>query len=305
MNRKTNNLDYNLEKLETLGVIPFTLRKDSLNGQYVISSTTTKRFYPEEMSDSTKRVDYVFGNVSQAGIDEMVMPDQPKDCEACHELTFDEVVEFYRTGTAHKEGTLWNVPKNYDAVFMTRETHLDVADYIGRSMSLVFPAADCAVVRMYDKKNDVIGLTHSDINRTSRNIIGDMVNYMKDHFGSNPEDIMVFVGAFAHDGMIWDKYPPFAEEKPEEWKAYIEKIDDTHYNIQYGDKIYDQLVASGLSPDMIYFDPDNTVKDENYFSNNRTKLLGERDGRNLFGISFDSLPIFESVERGDSTTRIR
>ena len=84
-----------------------------------------------------------------------------------------------------------------------------------------------------------------------------------------------------------------------------EKIDDTHYNILYGNKIYDQIVESGLSNENIYFDPDNTVKDENYFSNNRFKLLNERDGRNLFGITFDSLPVYENLEEENSSVRLK
>ena len=47
---------------------------------------------------------------------------------------------------------------------------------------------------------------------------------MQEHFGSDPSNIMVFVGAFAQEGMIWDKYPPFAEEKPEVWGEYIKKV---------------------------------------------------------------------------------
>ena len=116
---------------------------------------------------------------------------------------------------------------------------------------------------------------------------------------------MVFVGAFAKEGMIWDKYPPFAEENKKEWENYIEKIDDTHFNIKYGDKLYDQLIESGLSEENIYFDPDNTVKDNNYFSNNRSKLLKEREGRNLFGITFDSLPIYENLKQENVRTRLK
>lgn len=296
---------YNKEALETLGVIPFTLRKDSLKDQQVISWTTTPRYYSAEMKESKKRVDYVFGNVKKVGLDEMVVPDQLKGGEKCHEITYDEIQDSYKTDLAHKEGTLWNVEKKYDAVFMTRETHFRVMEDYGRSISLVYPAADCAVVRLYDKKKDIIGLTHSDIAHTTNNIIGDMVSYMKEHFGSNPKNIIVFVGAFAKEGMIWDKYPPFAEENPNVWKNYIEKVDETHYNIMYGNKIYDQLIESGLTDDNIFFDPDNTVKDENYFSNNRFKLLNEREGRNLFGITFDSLPVFESVESDKSNARLK
>ncbi len=300
------DLNYDEKTLESLGVIPFTLRKDSLDGEYVISWTTSPRFFANtDLDSSKKRVNYVFENVKKVGIDEMVMPDQPKDCEVCHEITYEEVLDSYRTDLAYKEGTLWNVEKKYDAVFMTRETHYRVMEDMGRSISLVFPAADCAIVRLYDKKNDVIGITHSDIQRTSRNIVSDMVKYMREHFGSNPEDIVVFVGAFAQTGMVWDKYPPFASEKPEVWNGYIKQVDDTHYEVLYGDRLYDQLIESGLSPDNIYFDPDNTVKNDNYFSNNRVKLSNDRDGRNLFGITFDSLPVFESVENDGAKTRFK
>lgn len=305
MKNIVKELKYDGDLLESLGIIPFTLRKDTLNGEHVISWTTTPRYYPEEMRSGNQRVDYVFGNVKRTGLDEMVMPDQPKDAEKCHEITYDEIVGAYKTDLAHKEGTLWNVPKNYDAVFMTRETHFQVEEDFGRSISLVYPAADCAIVRMYDKKNDVIGITHSDIAHTSNNIIGNMVKFMKERYGSNPEDIIVMVGAFAQEGMIWDKYPPFAEEHADVWNGYIEKIDDTHYNINYGDRIYDQLIESGISKDNIYFDKDNTIKNEEYFSNNRTKLQGDREGRNLFGITFDSLPVYESKEAGESSVILK
>ncbi|MBR2827760.1 MAG: polyphenol oxidase family protein [Bacilli bacterium] len=305
MERKIKDFKYNKETLESLGVIPFTLRKDSLKDEYIISWTTSPRYYSEDMKSSKKRIDYVFGNAKKVGLDEMVMPDQPKGGEVCHEITYDDVWNSYKTDLAHKEGTIWNVEKKYDAVFMRRETHFRVSEDFGRSISLVFPAADCAIVRLYDKEKDVIGLTHSDIERTTRNIVGDMIQYMKEHFDSNPKDIMVFVGAFAKEGMIWDKYPPFAEKNKEEWDHYIEKIDDTHYNIRYGNKLYDQLIESGLSEENIYFDEDNTVKDENYFSNNRSKLLGEREGRNLFGITFDSLPVYESLEQEEVQTRLK
>ena len=300
---KINSLKYDINELENLGVIPFTLKKDSFIDEEVISWTTSKRFFSEEMNDSQKRIDYVFGNAKKAGLDEMVMPDQLKDSVVCHELTYDEVVNQYKEEKAHKEGTLWNIEKKYDSVFLTRETHFRICEDFGRSISLVYPAADCAIVRMYDKNKDVIGITHSDIKHTTKNIVKDMVEFMKEQFNSNAEDIMVFVGAFAKTGMIWDKYPPFAEKNPEIWSNYIEKIDDTHYNILYGEKLYDQLIDTGLKEENIYFDKDNNIENNNYFSNNRFKLLNDREGRNLFGITFDSLPVYEQNEEGKINTR--
>ena len=303
MNRPIKDLNYDMEQLEHLGAIPFTLKKDTLKGEEIVAWTTSPKFF-EGGKSSKERVDYVFENTKKVGIDEMAMPDQPAGGEVCHEITLEEISEQYHNKRAVAEGTLWNVEKNYDSIFMTRETHYRALEDFGRSISLVFPAADCAVIRMYDKKQDVIGITHSDISRTTRNVIGDMAKYMQEHFNSNLEDVVVFVGAFARDGMIWDKYPPYAEEHPEEWKDYIEQVDDIHYNVQYGDKIYDQLVAAGLQEDNLYFDKDNTITDSTYFSNNRTRRFGDPDGRNLFGISFDALPIYESTENENTQPRL-
>ena len=93
MNKYLRDFNYDLETLESLGVIPFTLKKDTLKDNYIISWTTSKRYYDESMSDSRKRVDYVFGNAQKVGLDEMAMPDQPIGGEKGHELTYDEISE--------------------------------------------------------------------------------------------------------------------------------------------------------------------------------------------------------------------
>lgn len=304
MDRKPKDLNYDEEMLETLGVTPFTLRKDTLDDN-IHTWTTVKRFFPEEMRDQKQIMTYVFGNLEKVGLDEIIAPDQPKGGEVCHELTYEEILNDYKTPIAHEDGTQWLVPKNYDSIFLTRETHYQVMEDMGRNISLVFSAADCAIVRMYDKEKDVIGLTHSDLKHTSTNIVGSMVNYMEEHFGSKKENIMVFVGAFAHEGMIWDKVPPYLEEYPEVWTGYIEKIDESHYEILFGNKLYDQIVESGISKENIYFDPDNTIKNDKYFSNNRDKHTNSQQGRSMFGITFDGLPVYENVEKGKTKTRLK
>ena len=316
MERKPNELNYDEEMLQEIGATPVTANKAAFKGtssneegkkkdENVYSWTTVKSHFPEEMRDRETIMNYVFGNLKRIGIDEPIAPDQPAGGEVCHELTYEEVLKDYKNPISHRDGTQWLVPKNYDAVFLTRETHFQVMEDMGRSLSLVFPAADCAIVRMFDKEKDVIGLTHSDLNHTSANVIGSMVNYMEEHFGSNPEDIIVWVGAFAHDGMIWDKIPPCAEKNPEEWEGYIKPIDDSHYEISYGDKIYDQIKDSGVPEKNIFFDMDNTITNEDYYSNNRDKRLGNKEGRNLMGITFDGLPVYESIEQGKSKARLK
>lgn len=70
MNRQVKELNYDIDNLEHLGVIPFTLRKDSLKGEEIILWNTTLRFFNEDMKSSKKRIDYVFDNVKKVGLDD-------------------------------------------------------------------------------------------------------------------------------------------------------------------------------------------------------------------------------------------
>lgn len=290
-------IEYGLEELESLGVIPFTLRKDSISDEYVVTWNTIKEYYPEHMRNTDLVTKILVENTHKAGIGEIIMPDQPAEpIEVCHELTYKEILQHYRGRLAHTQGTIWNEIQNYDALFMTRETHCDVLDSTGRSIALVFPAADCAVIRMYDPKKDVIGITHSGVEHTTKNVIGSMSKYFQEHFNSNLNDVIVFVAAFASGGMVWDRVPPYAIEHPEEWQDYVVKIEEGKYLVKYGEKIYDQLIESGLSKDNVYFDSDDTIQNNSYFSNTRFKRKEDNAGRNMFGISFDSLPIYEKNE---------
>lgn len=189
---------------------------------------------------------------------------------------------------------------------MSKETHDRIKAEFGVSISLVYPAADCAVVRFYDKEKEIIGLTHSDADRTTHNIIGRMTSYMENSFGSNLSNVEVYVGAFAKDGWTYDRIPPFAVQKDESgrvigindaWINYIEHKDGSYY-IQYGDIIYDQLREAGLHSDNIYFDPDNTLFNNNFFSNAGSYHdKSRRNGRNLFGITFDVEPLDKGEEQ--------
>ena len=174
--------DINQEYLHTHSAIPFTLNRFIKKGKEVYSWNTASRFFPEEMKDAPIRIKYLMDNLKEVGLDDIAMPDQPKDdklVEKCHEITFDEFCEYYDSDTYKNQGTIWNIEKNYTAIFMTKETHDKIKEKYNRSVSLVYPAADCAVVRYYDNKKEVIGLTHSDGYYTGRNIVNDMTKYMQ------------------------------------------------------------------------------------------------------------------------------
>lgn len=306
MKNVVKRLKVNEEFFKTHKAIPFTLTKYAL-GKEIISWNTAIRFYPEDMKDPTIRLNYLMNNAKKAGIDDMAMPDQPSKVEEeAHEITLEEFSSYYDSDTYKKDGTIWNINKNYTSIFITKETRDKIKEKYDRSVSLVYPAADCAVVRYYDKEKDIIGLTHSDAAHTGSNIINDMTEYMKNHFKSNLENVEVYVGAFAYDDWTYDRTPDFMYDKDKdgnklginkEWKEYIEKVSDNNYIIHYGDKIFDQIKNSGIDKENIYFSDDNTLFNNNYFSNSRSHNKGEKQGRNLIGISFDQENIIENKEK--------
>ena len=292
--------------------VVFTLNKYTTNKE-IISWNTGKKFFPEDMQDASIRIGYMLDNARLVGLDDLAMPDQPtneKLIEECHELTLEEILGFYQTETAQREGTLWNVDKNYSAIFMRKSTYDEVQNLTGRSVSLVFPCADCAVARFYDPEHDVIGITHSDAVHTTREIIPKSVKYMEEHFGTDPSKLEVFVGAFASEGWTYDKLPAFALDKDEYgnptglnsvWQGYIVP-DGDRYQILYGEIIFDQIASTGVRVENISFSPDNTLFDDNYFSNSRsfnTKVNGittYREGRNMMGITFGKEKVLENKE---------
>ena len=292
--------------------VVFTLNKHTTNKE-IISWNTAPRFYPEDMKAASIRIGYMLDNARLVGLDDLAMPDQPTDeklIEECHELTLEEILGYYKTDIAEREGSLWNVEKNYSAIFMRRETFEEVQKLTGREVSLVFPCADCAVARFYDPEHDVIGITHSDAIHTTREIIPKSVRFMQEHFGTDVSKLEVFVGAFASEGWTYDKLPAFSLEKDESgntvglnkvWQGYI-VLDGDKYIINYGELIYDQIASTGVELENISFSPDNTLFNDNYFSNSRSfnsrvnGVATYREGRNLMGITFGKEKVLESKD---------
>lgn len=307
MDRDVKKIDINSDYLLTHCAVPFTLNKKTSKDKSkdIYSWNTASRFYPDEMKDGEIRLRYLRDNLESVGLDDVAMPDQPqgdKLVEDCHEITFEEFCSYYDSDRVKKDETIWNIEKNYTSIFMTKETFDRIKEKYGRKVALVYPAADCAVVRYYDRKKEVVGLTHSNGYYTGLNEVGNMTKYMLSHFGSSLEDIEVFVGAHAREDWEYTGIPIFAVIKDEEgniisyrgnWDEYIEALGDNRYLLHYGDMLFDQLVESGIDKDNIYFSPENTLFNKDYFSHARSVIEGEKEGRNLFGITFDPEDVVE------------
>ena len=307
MQRDVKKLEVNSDYLLTHRAVPFTLNKKTSKDKSkdIYSWNTVLRFYPDDMQEREITLRYLMDNLESVGLDDVAMPDQPtgdKLVEDCHEITFEEFCSYFDSDLAKKEGTIWNISKNYTSIFMTKDTFDKIKEKYGRSVSLVYPAADCAVVRYYDSKKEVVGLTHSNGYYTGLNEVGNMTKYMISHFGSSLEDIEVFVGAHAREDWEYTGIPKIATNRDDEgniisyignWDEYIEPLGDNRYLLHYGDMLYDQLVESGISEGNIYFSPDNTLFNKDYYSHARSVNEGEKEGRNLFGITFDPEDVIE------------
>ena len=313
MNNKVKSLEVNGEFLNSHSAVPFTLNKKT-TGEYIYSWNIAPRFFPDDMKDAPIRIKYLMDNSHKVGLDDLAMPDQPtgdKLIEDCHEITYEDFVEYFNSDVYKKQGTIWNVDKNYNSIFMKKDVHDRVLEEFGRGVSLVFPAADCAVVRFYDKNHNVIGLTHSDAAHTTGNIIGKSIAYMKERFNTSIDDLEVYISAFASDGWTYDSLPSFAsngEELNDEWKHYVVFRDDK-YLINYGDKIYDQLEEAGIDMNLVFFDPDNTLFNDDYFSNSRSYnsrvdgIPTYREGRNMMGITFDTDELVRNADENNVILR--
>jgi len=88
-----------------------------------------------------------------------------------------------------------------------------------RRITLGIHAADCCAVYIVDPKTPAVGLVHSGKKGTERAVAGKAIQTMREHFGSNPADLIVQLSPCIR--------PP-------------------HYEIDFAAKIVDQFRAAGV-----------------------------------------------------------
>ena len=101
------------------------------------------------------------------------MPDQPGPNQPFKfkEITYEDVKRWLRSSTTKTEGSFWNYIKPYSAIFIRKETRDRVLKDFGMDISLLFPAADCAVIRFYCEDGEIMGITHADTERAANGLI--------------------------------------------------------------------------------------------------------------------------------------
>lgn len=150
---------------------------------------------------------------------------------------------------------------------MVPDTDAVIADAIAtdeKNIALFLPLADCAGAVFYDpaRRNPRLMLAHLGRHSMEQFGVEKCVKFMKDRFGSEPEDILVWVGPI-----------PNGEEYPL-WKRD---------NKSFREAVAEDLTRAGIAPEHIEISTVDTVTDQNYFSHSEF-LKGNRKSDGRFAI---------------------
>ncbi len=145
------------------------------------------------------------------------------------------------------------------------------------NIPLMVMVADCIPVLLYDCEKKVIGAVHAGRNGTFKAISKKAVTIMKEEFDSNPEDIVVSLGASIKD-CCYEVGKDLADIAIKSFgKKYVIKRDKSFY-LDLQTLNLDQLKSVGVKEENIEISPICTSCDKNYFSYRRDGVTGRFAG---------------------------
>lgn len=147
------------------------------------------------------------------------------------------------------------------------------------NQTLSFFVADCFPVVLFDSNRKILALLHCGWKSLYQGILAHSLETLRFEFGSQPHDMMVWIGP----GICLKHYthtqPPVQLDDPQ-WSAYVKKNTDKTYSIDLSSFIQAQSVQLGIkavsivNSNICTFEPQNQL-----FSHCRAKKLEEPDGR--------------------------
>ncbi|MEO8512944.1 MAG: peptidoglycan editing factor PgeF [Ignavibacteria bacterium] len=120
-------------------------------------------------------------------------------------------------------------------------------------LNLVISVADCMPVMILDPVKNIIANIHSGWRGTQKNVAVKTIDVMKKEFGCKTRDMLVFMGPaiskknFEVDKDVAEMFPPqYVSVKPDS---------PCKFNVDTGQMVYDNLIASGILHDNIERSP--------------------------------------------------
>jgi YfiH family protein len=180
-----------------------------------------------------------------------------------------------------------------DCVFMETE-HEDKIVHVGTSdkgkmitcealitkdldVVLFLLTADCFPVTFYDSEKQIIALAHMGWRPTGKQLATKVVRELKDVYGSQSENIKVFIGPGIHkESYVFDD--PEQKKLPE-WSDFLIELPGGQTQIDLISYIHKQLLDSGVTKENIQTSSADTATSSEYFSHYRAVRAGEPEGR--------------------------
>ncbi len=162
-----------------------------------------------------------------------------------------------------------------------------------KGVPLMVAAADCAPVGVYDDECKAIGLFHSGWKSTAQQIVSRGIEAMKQHYGSRPEALRIFIGPYSGANMYevgGDVYEQFRAIKTANGAPYYTE-DELHsifkpnpdpvksgkYFFDNGAAIRLSAMKAGVPEDHIEVSQHATMEEPEIFSSERIEGVEERD----------------------------
>ena len=138
---------------------------------------------------------------------------------------------------------------------------------------------DCIALSIYDKRKDVLMLCHLGWHSVKNNLHIIAINYLKEKYNSNVEDLIVELGpSIKKDSYIMESPIQLGDDA---WIKYIEKIDDKNYKVDLNSYVVDGLKNIGIKD--IKVSEIDTYSNSNYYSNYEENKFNLDKGRFIVG----------------------
>lgn len=151
---------------------------------------------------------------------------------------------------------------------------------------LLLRLADCIPVVLFDLKNPAVGLVHSGWRGAVGKILLAGIESMMLEFNSNPKDLLVVLGPSIKACCNLCKEPPIQLQLPE-WKPFIKERSEG-VSLDLTAFVVRTALKAGVRRENIKVSNICTVMQESLFSNQRSKISGEPQGRFAFIVGLKS-----------------
>lgn len=153
------------------------------------------------------------------------------------------------------------------------QVHSEVLVTQDKRLPLMLFTADCQPTSFYDPVTETIALAHISRTTLCNKLSEKTINFMRESFGTNPEDLLVHIGPSIQKESY--RFPLPLEEIHGELKDFIEEKDGYAHIDLIGAHLR-QLHASGIPQGNISVSKEDTASDA-YFSYFKMKQEGRTD----------------------------